>query len=144
MIKQLRKRHWQIWIAWAILIPLGIITAWIAIPGQQANDVLQPAKSAALPVLVKSVQKENYTANIRCSQNDSVCQLEYINKLPLTVPSALMYRINKAAKNIDENHLLGRIESKGTYYFPLRADHKNDEFILYDFIHQKVIDTLKF
>jgi hypothetical protein len=46
MIKNLRKRHLQIWILWAVLIPVGIIAAWMAVPKKVTQDLLQqPAKT---------------------------------------------------------------------------------------------------
>lgn len=45
MIKTLRKRHLQIWILWAVLIPVGIITAWMVVPGKATQELLQPPAS---------------------------------------------------------------------------------------------------
>jgi hypothetical protein len=46
MIKTLRKRHLQIWILWAVLIPAGIITAWMAVPKKATQELLQPPAKA--------------------------------------------------------------------------------------------------
>jgi hypothetical protein len=42
MIKSLRKRHLQIWILWAVLLPAGIIVAWMAVPKKATQKLLQP------------------------------------------------------------------------------------------------------
>jgi hypothetical protein len=42
MIKSLRKKHLQIWMLWAILLPLGIIVAWMAVPEKVTQELLQP------------------------------------------------------------------------------------------------------
>jgi hypothetical protein len=42
MIKPLRKRHLQIWILWAVLLPVGIIVAWMAVPKKVTQELLQP------------------------------------------------------------------------------------------------------
>ena len=45
MIKQLRKRHLQIWILWAILLPVGIILPYMAVPKKVTQELLQPPAS---------------------------------------------------------------------------------------------------
>jgi hypothetical protein len=42
MIKTLRKRHLQIWILWAILLPFGIIVAYMSMPKKVTQELLQP------------------------------------------------------------------------------------------------------
>lgn len=146
MIKILRKRHLQIWYAFAFLLPLFIVVAWMAIPQKPVNNLLQPAFSSSLPKLIQSVKKDNYILNVRCSENEGNCQLEYIHRHPLTIPSLLIYIMKPGAQTVDEHVLLGRIESSGSHYFPLPAAGGNEAtgFILYDFIHQQIIDTILF
>jgi hypothetical protein len=51
MIKTLRKRHLQIWILWAVLLPVGIIASWMAVPKKVTQELLQPpAKTNELPL----------------------------------------------------------------------------------------------
>jgi hypothetical protein len=45
MIKQLRKRHLQIWVALAVLIPVGIVAGWMAVPKKVTQELLQPPAS---------------------------------------------------------------------------------------------------
>ena len=65
MIKPLRKRHLQIWTACAILIPVGIISAVVVRPQLPKDKLLQPASTAALPIVLKSVDKDDYMISIR-------------------------------------------------------------------------------
>jgi hypothetical protein len=39
---KLRKRHLQLWILLAVLIPVGIIAAWMAVPKKATQELLQP------------------------------------------------------------------------------------------------------
>ena len=145
MIKQLRKRHLQIWTILLFLLPIGILSAWLAIPKQKTNSLLQPQFSNPLPVILKSVNKENYTVNLRTNKERSASQLEWINKSVLTSPSALIYNhTDSKQKDITANDLIGRIDSKGTFHFALKNDSSNKQFVLYDIIHRKIIDTIKF
>jgi hypothetical protein len=146
MIKTLRRRHLQIWYLLAFLLPLCVVVAWMAVPEKPVNTLLQPSLSASILKLAQSIEKKNYTINIRCTENRDNCQLEYINRHALTIPSLLIYIMKPGAQTIDEHDLLGRIESRGSYYFPLPAAGGNEAtgFILYDFIHQRIIDTIVF
>ncbi len=49
MIRSLRKRHLQIWILWALLLPAGIIIAWMSVPKKATQELLQsPAQGTAV------------------------------------------------------------------------------------------------
>jgi hypothetical protein len=64
MIKQVRKRHLQIWALWAVLIPVGIIVAWMAVPKKVTQELLQKVAPASTNHTIASVEKENYKINI--------------------------------------------------------------------------------
>jgi hypothetical protein len=152
MVKPLRKRHLQIWTAWAVLIPIGIIAAVVVRPGIAKDKLLQPASSAALPVIIKTRDKNNYRVSIRSNDDTSVLQLEWINKNTLTYPTATIYKAAADIKDINSAELIGRIEARGTYHFALNKNNAtiqqlhnhNMHFIIYDFIHQQIIDTITF
>ena len=47
MTKRLRKRHLQIWIIMAMLLPVGIIVAWMSVPKKVTQELLQaPSKTS--------------------------------------------------------------------------------------------------
>lgn len=54
MIKSLRKKHLQIWILWAALLPTGIIVAWMAVPKKVTQELLQPPASKTSTFQIKS------------------------------------------------------------------------------------------
>src|SRR4051812_31372407 len=93
MIKPLRKRHLQIWRALLVLLPLVIIFGRLAVPVHAKNELLQPASSAALPLVLKTKENDDYLINLRSSKDTSALQLEWINKTTLTVPSAVIYKL---------------------------------------------------
>ncbi len=140
MIKQLRRKHLLIWSIWAILIPLGIISAWMAISVKATDNLLQPGKGMALPALIHTIEKKSFTASLKSNEDRSAYQLEWINKEISVVPSSLIYKVNQP-----ENELVGRVEAKGIYYFSLAKDSTDEyRFILYDIIKKQIIDSLKF
>lgn len=144
MNKKLRKRHLQIWICWALLLPSGIVMAWLAIPSQQPVKLIQAEAIEPLPVLVQSADKRNYWVNLRSDIGKKAWQLEWINKFESEVPSAVIYRTHNNNLEAEKAELIGRIETKGSYRFPLREIKEGEVLFLYDFIHEKVIDTIRF
>jgi len=149
MIKPLRKRHLQIWSVLAVLIPVGIVSAIVARPKPVTNTLLQPAATEALPVVIKTIEKENYIIRLR-GNNQIPTQMEWINKNVLTYPTATIYKASLNPSqggtlesfNPEKAELIGRIEARGTYHFALKRDSTNNYYlVLYDFIHQQVIDS---
>ena len=55
MIKTLRRRHLQIWILWAILLPAGIVAAWLTVPKKVTQELLQPPASKTSPIQIISI-----------------------------------------------------------------------------------------
>jgi hypothetical protein len=147
MVKQLRKRHLQIWTILLFGLPAIIISGWLAVKKPvTTQNLLQPASIETLPVIVKSVNKENYTVNLRSNNERNATQLEWINKSAITTPSALIYKLVPGYKgNINDNEIIGRIDSRGSYHFALKNDSiAGNHFILYDFIHHQIIDSINF
>jgi hypothetical protein len=127
-----------------VLIPIGIISAILVRPVFPKDKLLQPVAAEVLPVVLKSLDKENYTVNIRSNSDNSQLQLEWINKNALKYPTATIYEDMTNTDNISKAVLIGRIEATGNYHFQLikKAD-KNYHFILFDFIHQQIIDSIR-
>lgn len=148
MIKPLRKRHVQIWACLAVLIPLGIISAWLAVPKPVQDRLLHPAPSQAFPVIIKTISKNDYSVSLRRQEDGSAVQLEWINISPLTSPSGIIYETGpeKGLKDIEGTGLIGRIDSRGTYHFPLKKNVQDAHrsFLLYDIIHHQVLDRINF
>lgn len=146
MIKSLRKRHLQIWLVLAWLLPFGIISAWLVVPKPPTDHLLQPPLSAPLPVVLKTIETNNYKASLRCNNDTSDLQLEWTNKSALTTPSAIIYKIEtKESKPVD-SAIIDRIGERGIYHFALKRDLANYDFhfVLYDIIHHQVIDRINF
>lgn len=146
MIKPLRKRHLQIWVVLATVLPIGILLSWLVIPNQSAVKLLHSYELTLLPVVRQSKNLVNYQVTIRTDKRNEQWQLEWINKKVLMVPSAVIYMVN-GASDITKNELIGRIETRGSYTFPLRritGKEQSFQFILYDFIHQQIIDSINF
>lgn len=144
-MKSLRKRHLQIWTAWAILIPIGMIAAYVSIPKKTTGELTQQDSGKALPLVINSVDKTNYSVVLRSNETKSQLQLEWINKTAATYPSSLIYKVTNEKQELKEAELIGRVEAKGHFYFPLKKDSISQfHFILYDIIHKTQIDIINF
>lgn len=147
MMKSLRKRHLQVWTAWALLLPAGIVWAWLVVPCQQPVKLLQSPVADLLPVITQTKEHDEYTVNIRSDRSHTKWQLEWKNKTALIYPSAVIYKLATATGDIAKGELIGRIESRGDYIFSLEKEpgaNTTLNLVLYDFIHGKIIDTLNF
>ncbi|HLK27641.1 MAG TPA: hypothetical protein VKT28_03615 [Puia sp.] len=146
MIKPLRKRHLQIWIALSVLLPVGIISAWLVVPQQVKDRLLQPKTTSEFPILIKNVKQRNPFIAIRSNADTSALQLEWSMRTELTYPSALIYQVSDSNKQIEDGNIIGRIDVRGTYYFALKKDSavKDFHFIVYDIIHHKIIQRINF
>jgi hypothetical protein len=155
MIKPLRKRHLQIWTAIAVLLPLGIIFSWLVIPNPMPVKILKPESPELLPVIHAKKETLSYCLNIRTDKTTTNWQLEWKNKLALTVPSAIIFKASPSPSEEGVSRsfkpesalLIGRIEAKGDYVFRLEIDSiQNEELnlVIYDFIHDKIVDFITF
>jgi hypothetical protein len=146
MIKSLRKRHLQIWLMLTFLLPFGIISAWLVVPKPPTDHLLQPPLSASLPVILKTIETNNYKASLRCNTDTSDLQLEWINKSALTTPSAIIYKTESKESKPVGSAIIGRIGERGIYHFALKKDKADQRFhfLLYDIIHHQVIDRINF
>ena len=145
MIKSLRKRHLQIWMLWAFIVPAGIIMAWLAIPNQPAVKLLSETNETLLPLVVSTADKKDYLVNLRTDNYHTYWQLEWKSKTILEIPSAVIYRVINPSAGIIEQQLIGRIETRNEYVFSLPHDssgYKELQLVLYDFIHEKITDSI--
>ena len=147
MIKPLRKRHRQVWLLLAVLLPVGIIVSWLIIPNPAAVTLLKQTTPALLPVIKYTMDKKEYAIHIRTNKENTEWQLEWKNKLALTVPSAVIYKTTGNNTGIKNGQLIGRIEARGDYIFVLPQDTSGYDKLhltIYDFIHQQTIDSINF
>ena len=155
MIKPLRKRHLQIWISLAILLPIGIVMSWLVIPNPVPVKIVQTVNTELLPIIKYKKDNGQYCINIRTNKENTVWQLEWKNKRALMVPSAVIYKASPSPSKGGVSRsftpasaqLIGRIETRGNYIFPLQKDAlaANElHFTVDDFIHQQIIDSINF
>jgi hypothetical protein len=147
MTKGLRKKHFQVWVALALLLPAGILIAWLAIPDRPPVKLLKEENEIILPVVLYTAGTKNFQAIIRTDQDRKNWQLEWQNKTVLAAPSAVIYKSTANAFDPATARLVGRIETKGRYFFPvdsIAAGEQHFQLVVYDFIHGQTLDSIKF
>jgi hypothetical protein len=145
MIRSLRNTHRRAWMAIALLLPLAIIFSWLVIPNPVPVKLLAATETSLLPEIKGKKETGQYCINLRSNAEKLAWQLEWKNRLALTTPSAVIYQARKNGNNIDSAKLIGRIEARGDYVFALKPGPDSILYLLvYDFIHGKIIDSVKF
>lgn len=154
MIKKLRKRHLQIWLLSAILLPAGIIVAWMAVPKKVTQDLdwainsipQLPGQTLSVNTTIDSVENQNYKINIRGDSSEALLLLEIEAKEDIVTPSLLLYQvIDSTTNDIDKQELIGRIQGDRPHYFSFKLNYNShNKFILYDIIKKQTIDSLIF
>jgi hypothetical protein len=80
---------------------------------------------------------------LRGKNESSTQQLVWMNNQMLSIASATIYLANTEANSISSSEYIGRIESRGNYVFDLPMQN-HYYFIIYDFIHQQIVDRINF
>ena len=139
MNRQLRKRHRIVWMVLAVLIPFLVIISWLLIPSLEPVKAIVSSQPPALPVVLRTIQRPHYEIELQTDKQGHL-QLEWWSKVSLRIPSAVVYQVRENG----EQHLIGRIEARGHYRFPLERKDSTGrlQLKLYDFIHEQVIDTI--
>jgi hypothetical protein len=142
MIRPLRKWHLQVWIVGTFLLPLGIISA-IEARRPMSLSSINIEKQQLLPVLIQEKSWNSNVIQLRGINKKTVGQLVWVNKKPVPVVSFTIYLADGEVSSQALSRYVGRIESKGTYVFMLPTTNEY-RFIFYDFINQKLIDSINF
>ena len=145
MIKSLRKRHFQLWLFLMVSIPAGIIFVWLAVPNREPIRLLNEPRESRLPMVRKVYDRPSFSASVLTNDAQTSWQLEWNNKETLMVPSAVIYRVTSGRQDLSNAQLVGRIEARGRYWFPLDSPATTGgelHLVLYDFIHQQILEHI--
>lgn len=142
MNTKLRRRHLQIWVLLFFALPILIFLAQLTIPVYPISKLEEKKENYFLPLLLKKYERSSYMLIVKTDTQHTVQSFEWINKQPLQSPSALLYMTSTTKEfSTSDALLIGRIEARGSHQF-LVEKNNYDQLIVYDFIHNKVIDTI--
>jgi len=139
-----RKRHIQSWILLALLLPLGMGSAWYVRPRQPIQQELLSIP-VELPLLVRAYRGAGTEIRILKDSVGAALQLEWTTTKVPDFPVLLIFD-NRHHTQGAMGRYIGRVEGPRTYRYPLPEDTDTErfDFSLYDPLHKRVIEQFKF
>lgn len=126
-----------------MLLPLGIIAAVISRKPEAIIKSTPAQKEELQPVVIKEQMWKGNFIQLRGKDVSAVTQLVWIQKEFLDVPSATLYLSSAEVNSISQATYIGRVEGRGDYVFSVSQNPAPPFYlIVYDFIHQKIIDRI--
>ena len=142
MIHKLRNRHFYTWIVLALILPLGFMLAWRAVPEPLFGEIISHKRPSEAEIIELS---EDHLIRVNALVDAENPGLEIILKTPLTVPGANIYLAADDSEDINLAQLLGQVDSKNSYYFSTGEQIKQGQFLLfYDPINKNVFHKISF
>ena len=132
------------WLGLAVFIPVGVISALLAIKERPVESYQQPL-AEALPEIVSSVQNEHVLINLRSNRQNRKYQVEVVVLKPMATPSpSLFYDQGMDTAPLAE-HLIGVLGPKGLYRFPIGRERAegNLHLMVFDVIKKELVYRLQ-
>lgn len=142
MIAQLRKRHFRMWIAIAIVLPVLTLIAYFLSPSFPRDDFY--SENVSFPELLKSVVSEHYTFNIKKNYTGgTVLEITQISRInPASELVTIEYRKNFSKNKTKQS--LGIMGGNTTYRFYLRDIQLPFSVEVKDTIKKEVLAKIDF
>ena len=147
MIRSLRKRHLSIWILLGLLLPIGFVMAFLAVPKlDPVEQKLQFGLEEAYPNVIGSGETDLLAVQVRENPMTGLRQIEIEVKQPLEAASALVYLTKSPAEEIVDGQLLSQLGAKGKYRIELDSmlsAQKTYHLLFHDQIKASTIDKIQ-
>ena len=124
------------WSGLAVFIPVGVISALLAIRERPVESYQQPLVEA-LPEIVSSVQNEHVLINLRSSRQNREYQVEVVVLKPMATPSPSLFHHLEVENAPLAEHLIGALGPRGLYRFPIERERAEGN------LHLMVFDVIK-
>lgn len=142
MIHPLRKRHQAMWLLLGILLPLGFIAAILAKPEFPAQQLVSVLPALPEGKIVKNASVAHTNAILYQLNDDTYTLALILDKAPQS-PITTVYLTDNNTNTLEGKQAIGKVNGKGTYLFSVPSTTFS-RLILYDEVHQHVIQTLSF
>ena len=142
MIRPLRKRHQMIWLTWAVLLPAGFVAAILVKPTFPVQMLQTTQVELPEGKVVKNAKTDHVSASLY-QLIDGSYQIVLMLEEPLKSPVTTLYATAHAPDTLEGSQFVGKIDGKGMYLFPVSSDNCTG-LILYDAVHQNIVQTLSF
>lgn len=139
MTPTLRRSHRFLWLALALVLPVGFIMALRQTGQPLAQEPIGPTAPVALPILVRSVSNPDLTLTLRKAVRTPDQQLEILVKTALETPSAVV-RVRQAGGW----RAVGLLSAPDVYRFAMPGTETHPEIDVWDDIHGRTLYTFSF
>lgn len=145
---KLRRRHQLVWILWAILIPLALLTAYSSLPQQRIpveSELLYAGVDMHSNKLLGEKQAEGILWRL-WENRDTTLLVEGIVQQSLRSPAAFVYVVPESGALISSGNILGKLGPKGSYSFPLDSAWNTSEKIyvlVHDPVRKETLQTIE-
>ena len=141
---KLRRRHQLVWLIWALVIPVVLITAYSVLPEQEIPTDPQElyAVSPISPTELLDSKQEGPILWKLWKKSHTMFQVEAILQEPLRAPAAFVYAQPSPSSPPSSAVVLGKLGPQGSYRFFIDSTVFSSEgvtLIVHDPIHA---DTL--
>lgn len=149
MTPSIRKRHLYIWMALAVLLPVGYVAAILAVPPEApATNVVETIRSQDLPPqyarVLQVAEHPRLKMQLRQDTASQQRQVELILKQPLRRPSTWAYLSEGDSTRIAGKQLLGLLTNQGVYRYALPDSLHPRLLLLYDGIRKQIYAVIPF
>jgi hypothetical protein len=110
MILDLRKRHFEIWVILAVLLPAGIIGTYV-LPRPNLTDNYSETSQYLYNDLIHSVERTDYKITLRKNEENKL-QIDWLGKTAMKAAGPFIKLIVKG-----RSETLGNVGSKGRLIF---------------------------
>ncbi|MEO6168760.1 MAG: hypothetical protein ABIO46_01220 [Chitinophagales bacterium] len=142
MIAPLRKRHFRMWLAIGVVLPLLTVSAYLMAPQFPPEDFTE--QNIAFPELLRSVVSEKYMFNIKKNYaGGTMLEIVQISKFN---PASELVSISYSKKNSSEktSRVLGMMGGNSIYLFNLKDIAPPFSVEVNDTINHQVLAKIEF
>ena len=142
MILPLQKRHRLIWTVLAIVLPIGFVSAYLAVQETPVNKVTKEIE--VIGVISNQLSDEHFNVIEKTDgkTDSSIYHLIVEVLQPIRQSSSVLY-VSETDK-IEDGRAIGLVNQQGEYVFNLQDPMQtNDKLLFYNPINKKVFHTLQ-
>jgi hypothetical protein len=121
---------------------MGFIAAMLVKPAFPVQKRLTPQDELPEGKVVKNAKTDHVLASLY-QLTDSGYQIVLTLEQPLKSPVTTLYATVNNPDTQEGSQFIGKVDGIGTYLFPVHSDTFT-VLLLYDAVHQKIVQTLSF
>lgn len=142
MILPLQKRHRLIWTVLAIVLPIGFVSAYLAIQETPTNKATEEIQ--VIGPITNQLYDDYFNIIERTDEQEDTTIYHLIVEVlqPIRQSSSVLYI--SETENVEDGRAIGLVSQKGKYVFELQDPMQtNDKILFYNSINKEVFHILQ-